>query len=373
MAIGLSQARHSGMTAATDEAGPRSFEYDALPGRVLFGRGAAAYHVKREMERLKVHRIMLIASPDRRELAVQLTIGIQDRIVEVYDGVRPHVPQEVAAAARAAAADAEADALLSVGGGSTTGTAKIVALTSGLPIVAVPTTYAGSEMTPVWGMTTGARKETGHSLAVLPRSVVYDPDLVNTIPIELATSSALNAMAHCVESLWTAAANPVSELAALEGARALTSGLRALSVGRSDEACEGLLYGAYLAGSAFAVAGSGLHHKLCHALGGAFALPHAQTHAVVLPHVLSFNASSLPRQMAALGAALGHGDPVIALTQLYREVGAPSALRDLGLSRAALDEAITIVSQKLPIENPRPISRTGVGNLLMDAYVGLLR
>lgn len=333
----------------------RDFAYDALPGRVVFARRAARERLAAEIERLGVERVMLIVGPGQRELAAELVVPFAGRVVVHYDQVRPHVPREVAEHAREAARRVKADALLSVGGGSTTGTAKIVALTQHLPVVAVPTTYAGSEMTPVWGMTTGTVKNTGRDLAVLPRVVVYDPELVETLPAALAVASALNAMAHCLESLWTSAA-PLVESMALDGARSLAAGLSAAAAGRP--AADALLYGAYLAGAAFASAGSGLHHRICHALGGGFDLPHAQTHAVVLPHVLAFNAPAVPAAMARLAPALGADDPVTGLRDLYRRCHAPRSLAEIGLARADLPRAIELVTARLPVDNPAPSGRT---------------
>lgn len=349
----------------------KSFVYESLPGRVVFARGASRSLLVEEVTRLNVSRVMVIAAESELELAERLIKPFADRVVGVYSNVKPHVPAEVADDARRAAEEHGADALLSIGGGSTTGTAKIVALTSGLPILAIPTTYAGSEMTPVWGLTTDSRKETGRDLKVLPRTVLYDPDLVETLPRELAVSSALNAMAHCVESLWTLAANPITSMMAIAGAKSLADGIRATE---KQEATSSTLYGAYLAGACFAVAGSGLHHKICHALGGAFNLPHADTHAIVLPQVLIFNQSAgqLGAEMKDLNAALGGttDSPADALQALYRDAGAPSRLADLGLTEKQREEAVDIIEGKLPIDNPRQVDRAAIDEILTNAFGG---
>lgn len=344
-----------------------SFTHTALPGRVVFGAGLSRSSLVEEVDRLGFTRIMLIATEREAELARELVQPLEDRVALVFDNVAPHVPSTVAAAARKAASECGVDGLLCVGGGSTTGTAKVVALVTGVPILAVPTTYAGSEMTPVWGMTTDGRKETGRDLAVLPVCVIYDPELVRTLPRQLAVASAMNAMAHCVEALWTPAANPVTNLMAVEGASALAKGLRATDEG---EASEALLFGAYLAGSSFAAAGSGLHHKICHVLGGAFDLPHAETHAVVLPQVTAFNAPALPAEMRALSHALGAGDAVAGLRALYAEADAPQSLKQLGVTPEQLAEAIDLVAERLPLANPRPVSRQDLADILTAAYSG---
>lgn len=346
------------------------FVYTALPSRVVFGSGSSRNQLADEVAALGLRRVMLIAAEAEAALADELSAPWADRIALRFSNVRPHVPDDVAAEARAAAAEHDVDGLVSIGGGSTTGTAKIVALTTGLPILAVPTTYAGSEMTPVWGMTTAARKETGIDRRVLPATVVYDPDLVATLPADLAVASGLNAMAHCVEAYWTPKSNPLIAAIATEGVRALGEGLRGVR-GEGDEAehaRQRLLYGAFLAGMSFAAAGSGLHHKICHALGGAFDLPHAQTHAVVLPHVLAFNEPSVPDAAAAIAGALGSTIAVEGLLALNAAIGAPRGLAELGLTETQLVEAIDIVAEKLPIDNPREVDQAAVAEILSGAF-----
>ena len=275
----------------------------------------------------------------------------------------------MADAARAAAAAARADLLLSIGGGSTTGTAKAVALTTGVAVLAVPTTYAGSEVTPVWGLTEGARKTTGTDVAVLPRCVVYDPELTRSLPAGLSAASGLNAMAHCVEAFWAPRCNPVSSLVAEEGIRALGRGLPAVVRDPVDPAVRSdLLYGAYLAGTAFAVAGSGLHHKICHVLGGAYDLPHARTHAIVLPHVLAFQAPAVPEVARRVGRALdGSDDGVGALRALTARLGIPAGLRDLGLREGDVEQVVDRVADAAPADNPRPLGREAIRGLLRAA------
>ncbi|KRF33775.1 Maleylacetate reductase [Yonghaparkia sp. Soil809] len=359
------------------------FRYASLPHRVIFGAGSSRTSLAAEVEALGAERLMVIASDRDTALVDELLAPWRDRVAVRFTGVRPHVPDSVAAEARRMAVDHRVDGLVSIGGGSTTGTAKIVALTTELPIIAVPTTYAGSEMTPMWGMTTAARKETGVDRRVLPATVVYDSDLVATLPVDLAVASGLNAMAHCVEAYWTEASNPIVRLIATEGVQALAEGLRGLAgterasgasaadAGTDTAAArERLLYGSFLAGMAFATAGSGLHHKICHALGGAFDLPHAQTHAVVLPHVLAFNAVAAPESAAMMARALGADDAVAGLRDLASAIGAPRGLAELGLTREQLTEAIDLVAGRLPIANPRPVDRADVEAILTGAFSG---
>lgn len=351
-------------------AAPR-FTYAGLPGRVVFGAGAARTELAGELERLGAERVLVVASRSAEPMARELTESWPGRVAGWFTGVRPHVPVDVADAARAAARDCGADTLLSVGGGSPVGTAKAVALTTALPIVAVPTTYAGSEMTPMWGLTEGERKRTGTDERVLPKVVVYDPELTVDLPAEVSAASGMNAMAHGVEAFWAPGRNPVSSLAAEESIRSLVRALPAVSAhGRDLGARTQALYGAFLAGSAFAVTGSGLHHKICHVLGGAYALPHAETHAVVLPYVLAFNAPAVPDEARRIASALDAADATEALRGLAVRLGIPRGLRDLGLRADQLDEAAGLVEPLVPPDNPRPADRAALRELLRAAWAG---
>ncbi|WP_419994442.1 maleylacetate reductase [Streptomyces boninensis] len=352
----------------------RAFTYDALPGRVVFGAGTARRVLVDEVDALGAGRILLVAGASGAGLGRELCAPFAGRVVGVFTEVRPHVPVEVAERARAAADGA--DLVLCVGGGSATGTAKAVALTTGLPIVAVPTTYAGSEVTPVWGLTEGARKTTGTDPRVLPRTVVYDPELTVGLPVAVAGASGLNAMAHCVEAFWAPRRNPVSSAVAEDGIRHLGAGLSGLAAERGGGAERAggarteLLLGAYLAGSAFAVAGSGLHHKICHVLGGAFDLPHAQTHAIVLPHALAFNAPAAPAATARIATALGRTDPARGLHELGAKLGVPTGLRELGLRKRDIDTVLDDITALAPADNPRAVTPAGLRGLLMAAWAG---
>ena len=352
----------------------RRFTYTALPGRVVFAAGAARVALAPEVERLGARRVLLIAAESKRALAEELTAALGDRVAGRFSEVRPHVPMPIAERARAAARDVDADALLCIGGGSATGTAKAVALESGLPIVAVPTTYSGSEMTPTWGLTEERRKTTGSDPRVLPRVVVYDPELTLQLPAAVTGPSAMNAMAHCVEALYAPGANPITALIAEEGIRALAGGVPG-AVARPDdlEHRSDTLYGAYLAGAAFAAAGSGLHHKVCHVLGGAYDLPHADLHTVMLPQVTSFQEPALPDVMVRVAQALGKNGrdgAAVGLYDLAAEIGAPTALRDIGMREEDLDAAVGLVLEKVPADNPRPVGEEDVRRLLEAAFAG---
>jgi maleylacetate reductase len=350
-----------------------AFTHVGLASRIVLGAGTLD-QVADEVDLLGVGRVLLIATKSARDWADLVERSLGDRFAGRIDEVRQHVPKEKADAARAKAAEVGATGIVAIGGGSAIGLAKAIALTAGgtgLPIIAIPTTYSGSEMTPVWGETEGGSKTTGTDLRVLPKTVVYDPVLSRELPLKVTAASVANALAHCVEATWTAKADPITEVTAIEGARALREGLLQVLENRIDlDARSNLLYGASLAGSALASAGTGLHHKLCHLLGGTYNLPHAETHAAVLPHVTALNAPAIPRAKARLEAALEVDDLAGGLFDLFTQAGVPTSLRDLGLTEAQVTEAAEkFTASGLPA-NPVPLNADTIAELLHDAWEG---
>lgn len=343
------------------------FDHETLPQRVSFAPGGAGGAVAAEIETLGAHRVMVVASPRDTALAHRLLKGVD--VALWHDEVVMHVPVDVADRARAAAKEHDIDAVVCIGGGSATGLAKAVALTTRVPIVAVPTTYAGSEATNVWGLTENGTKTTGVDRAVLPVAVIYDESLTSSLPRNMAIASGLNALAHCVDSLWAPRVDPIDTALSAEAMRALHSGLLALH-GDSASGHGDLLYGAYLAGVAFTSAGSGLHHKICHVLGGMFDLPHAQTHAVVLPHVLAFNAPNAPHAARTVADAFAAGDAVPALVDLCHRLGAPGSLRELGMPDNEIARAVDDVLAVAPPSNPTPVTTENITALLTAALEG---
>ena len=343
-----------------------SFTYEALPGRVVFGVGSVD-RLGEEVDRLGAGRVLAVAG---KRAVDGLVERLGDRCAGAFSDVQQHVPVELAARARALAGELRADCLVALGGGSATGLAKAVALDHQVPIVCVPTTYAGSEMTPIWGLTGPQGKQTGRDLRVLPRVVVYDPALTVDLPAEVTGPSGMNALAHCVEALYAPGANPITSLLAEEGMRVLASGLPlavaapADLAGRSDA-----LLGAWLAGAVLAVAGVGIHHRLCHLLGGAYGLPHAELHAVLLPHTARLMTPAVPAEMARVAAALGVADAAGGLWDLARRLGAPAGLAELGLSEAELDRVAELAAAKLG-DGPRPPGERELRALLDDAWRG---
>lgn len=351
------------MTA--DRAG---FVHDSPAQRVRFGGEGWSSHLRAELAERATQRVMLIASP--RTLAAHAGQVAEVPIALRWTDVAQHVPLETAEAARAAAASGGADVVVAFGGGSAVGLAKAVALTTGLPVVAIPTTYAGSEATRMWGITENRRKVTGVDARVLPETVVYDPALVRDLPRPLAVASAFNAMAHCIDSLWAPRADPLNAASAVEGLRRVAEGLRDLNGGHDPGAYGRLQLGAYLAARAFDSAGSGLHHKICHVLGGTYGLPHAQTHAVVLPQVTAFNLAAAPDAAERVARALGSSDALMALDALFAETGAPRALRDLGFRLDDVSDAARIIRDQVPASNPRPVAPADLELLLERAWAG---
>lgn len=349
-----------------------AFVMDSLPQRVVFGAGALA-RLGDELTALGVQRALLLCTPPQRALAERVAALLGSRSAGVFDGAAMHVPIEVARQARRAAAEAGADAAVALGGGSTIGLGKAIALESGLPIVAVPTTYAGSEMTPIYGLTDAGRKRTGRDARVLPRTVIYDPDLTHALPLPMTMASGLNAIAHAAEGLYAADANPMSDWMASEGIAAIGRALPALQAEPGDAAARAdALYGSWLCGKVLGSVGMGLHHKLCHTLGGSFNLPHAETHAIVLPHALAYNAEAAPRAMAAIANALqapACTSAGQAVHDLARRAGLPMSLRRIGLHERDLDRACELALQQ-QYPNPRPLEATALRALLQNAYEG---
>lgn len=344
------------------------FVYETLPTRVVFRPGALDT-LAEEVARIG-SRALVLATPEQRDIAEEAARRLGARAVGIFDRAVMHVPIETANAAAAEAARLGADCCVAIGGGSTTGLGKAIALAHGLPIIAVPTTYAGSEMTPIWGLTEDGVKKTGRDIKVLPRTAIYDPLLTLSLPPALSAASGMNAIAHAVEALYAENANPIVSLMAEESIRALARGLPAVvKAPRDVEARTEALYGAWLAGICLGSVGMALHHKLCHTLGGSFNLPHAETHTIVLPHAAAYNREAAAPALHRVARALGGEDAPQGLFALARVIGAPTALKDIGLPEAALDRAADLAVQN-PYYNPRPVTREGVRSLLDDAFFG---
>jgi alcohol dehydrogenase class IV len=347
----------------------RDFVYDQLACRVVFGAGTFD-KLATEVDRLGLSKLLVLSTPGQVKLAEEVARRLGARAAGLYPHARMHVPIETAQAARAEARRLGADGAVAIGGGSTIGLGKAIALESGLPIVAIPTTYAGSEMTPIYGLTEGGLKKTGRDVRVLPKTVIYDPELTLTLPAALSAASGMNAIAHCVEALYAHDGNPIISLMAEEGIRALAVALPRIKDKTKDlEARSDALYGAWLAGVALGAAGMALHHKLCHVLGG-FGLPHAETHSIVLPHALKYNSEAAPAAMRSISRALGEkADAAGAVWDLEKKLGLAMRLADVGMKQSDIERAAKIATEA-PYPNPRKVEYGPVLELLRGAYEG---
>ena len=346
-----------------------SFTFEAQASRVVFGAGCLD-QLEHEVERLECSRAMLISTPGRTEIVSRARDLLREKAVEVFDRAVPHVPQHIAVAARECAAGSQADVIVALGGSSSIGVAKAVSLTTSVPIVAVPTTYGGSEMTSIWGMTQEGRKETGRNPRVQPRVVIYDPDLTLSLPARTTASSGLNAMAHCIEALYAVDANALTTSAALEGLRLLASSLPLLSATPHDRAQRAdALRGAWLAGYSLGTVQMALHHKLCHAIGGAFDLPHAETHAALLPYTTAYNRDHAIEAMRLASKVLGVEDTPSEILAIARNINAPLSLREIGMRKEDLQHAVDLALER-QYPNPAPVTERGLTVLLEAAYQG---
>lgn len=350
------------------------FVYDAAAVRVVFGAGSLA-NLADEIDRLGCSRALILCTPGRAGFARRVAASLGTRVAGVHAEAVMHVPVEVAEAAGEAARRANADCTVAIGGGSAVGLGKAIALRTGLPQIAVPTTFAGSEMTAVWGQTENGVKRTGRDPRVLPRTVIYDSILLASLPDAIAAPSGMNALAHCIEALYAVDTNPVVSLFAEDGIRALAQGLPEIASGKPllrPGALARAQYGCWMASMALNGASVALHHKLCHTLGGALDLPHAETHSAVLPYATAFNADAAPEAMRRAALALGaFGTEGAArgLHALATAIGAPTSLRALGVARDRLP-AIADLATRAPYPNPRPVDRDALLELLEQAWQG---
>lgn len=347
----------------------QSFNHESHGGRVVFGSGSLET-LPAILDSLGVARALLITTPEQAELGRRIDRVLGTRSAGMLAKAVMHVPVEVARDAVRAMRESGADACIAAGGGSTIGLAKAIALEADLPIIALPTTYAGSEMTPLYGLTEAGVKKTGKDWRVLPRCVVYDPALTLTLPVKLSVTSGMNAIAHAVEGLYAHDGSPIYSLMAEEGIRAIASALPRLYASPADVEARGdALYGAWLCGTVLGNVQMGVHHKICHTLGGTFNLPHAEVHTVILPYALGYNAAHAPHALARVGRAIGAADAIAGLRGLIDSLDAPRSLREIGMPRDGIDRAADLIVEKA-YPNPRPIERHAIRALLERAYEG---
>ncbi|WP_416358113.1 maleylacetate reductase [Aureimonas phyllosphaerae] len=347
----------------------RDFVYNAHPARVIFGSGTLA-RLPEEVERLGLSRVLVVATPEQDADARRIKDRIGERAAGIFAGARMHTPTDVTAKAMEVVTAERIDGLVAVGGGSTTGLAKAIALRTDLPQIVAPTTYAGSEMTPILGETENGRKVTKSDPRILPEVVIYDVDLTLTLPVAMSVTSGMNAIAHAVEALYAREANPIVSMMAERAVAAIAAALPIIHDRPDDrDARSEALFGAWLCGVCLGSVGMALHHKICHTLGGTYNLPHAETHTAVLPHALAYNADAAPETMQALRRALSTEDPAGTLFDLSRTLGATMALERLGLLERAVDEVPDLILAN-PYWNPAALDRYALRRLVANAFSG---
>ncbi|KAF2454329.1 maleylacetate reductase [Lineolata rhizophorae] len=356
-----------------------SFEYNGNPSRVIFGSGSIQ-KLPAELARQKLSSPIIVSTPEQTshaELVRDILSKAKDGPVAaagIYSKAAMHTPAHVTEDAVAFSKKSGADSVVSIGGGSTTGLGKAISFLSGIPHVVIPTTYAGSEVTPVLGETKDGKKTTKSDPKILPGTVIYDVDLTMSLPPGLSATSGVNAIAHAVETLYSRTTSPITNLFAIEGISALANSLPIItSTDASDvPARTAAQYGAWLCGVCLGTVGMALHHKLCHALGGSFNMPHAETHTVVLPHALAYNVAAMPDDLKArLAGALpgSDGDPVKGLNVLLTRLGVKRGLKEFGLREEDVDRAAEIATSN-PYWNPRPVEREKIRELIRRAWAG---
>ncbi len=347
----------------------QNFIYNAQPGRVLFGAGTLR-QLPKKVERLGLQSVLVLSTPQQDEQAASVAALIGNKSAGVFAGAIMHIPVSVTERALEIVSEKRVDGLIAVGGGSTTGLGKAIALRTDLPQLVIPTTYAGSEMTPILGETAGGRKITQSSSQVLPEVVIYVADLTMTLPVSFSVSSGVNAIAHAVEALYAQDRNPITSMMAAAGIRSLFQSLPAIAQDPSSkDARSAALYGAWLCGVCLGSVGTALHHQICHTLGGSFGLPHAETDVAVLPHALRYNEVAAPEALATLRQLVEHEDPARALFDQAQSLGADMALKNFGMPAEGVGMAVDLTLENA-YWNPRPLEKEDLHRLVANAYVG---
>ncbi|KAI5461883.1 putative maleylacetate reductase [Mariannaea sp. PMI_226] len=352
----------------------KAFEYNILPNRVIFGSGSVK-KLPAEIKRLNLFRPLILCTPGKANYALRLSDIMQAASITVagiFPHAIPHTPVRVTEEATAVFESVAADCVVSIGGGSVVGLGKAVSIRTEIPHISIPTTYSGSEMTPILGETHNGHKITRSDPKILPTVVLYDPDLTMTLPPAICSTSGVNAIAHAIEALYAKNGNPITSMLALEGIKALAEALpQIVQDPLSQPPRNRALYGAWLCGTVLGSSSMGLHHKLCHVLGGSFALPHAETHAIVLPHALSYNAPAIPEQMAKLATIFpgSNGDALNGLDLLLEQLQLPRGLKDLGMKDSDIDIAAEIATGN-EYPNPRALEPECIRELIRRAWAG---
>lgn len=345
------------------------FEYQGSSAHILFGSGSRR-RVGDAISELNCKRALVLSTPQQAQGARALADALGNNVAGLFTRAAMHTPVEITEQALEAMRSCDADCTVAFGGASTTGLGKAIAYRLDTPQIAIPTTYAGSEVTPILGQTAEGRKETVRNASILPEIVIYDPELTLGLPVSMSVASGFNAMAHAAEALYARDRNPISSLMAIEGLRALAQALPRIVEAPTDlPARSNALYGAWLCGTVLGTVGMSLHHKLCHVLGGSFDLPHAETHAIILPHAIAFNEPAAFEELRPIADIFGGAPPGAALHEFAARVGAPTALKNLGMREEDLDRAAGIAIEN-PYWNPREVTYGAIRALLGAAWRG---
>ncbi|KAG0159021.1 Maleylacetate reductase, putative [Penicillium digitatum] len=348
-----------------------AFEYNPNTGRVIFGSGTL-HKLPDEISRLQVKAPLVLSTPQQVSQAEKVKEVLKDQIAGSFRQAVMHTPTSVTDEAVEYAKTQGADSVISIGGGSTIGLGKAISIRTGLPHICIPTTYAGSEMTPILGETANGLKKTRSDPEILPGTVIYDVDLTMTLPAAMSATSGVNAIAHAVEALYARNTNPIINMMALEGIQALASSLPEIIENPSSQSARSkALYGAWLCGTCLGSVGMSIHHKLCHTLGGSFNLPHAETHTAVLPHAISYNAPYIPEAMKQLADVLpdSNGDAIHGLNVLLTKLEVKRGVKDFGMKEEEIDKAADSAISNA-YWNPRPIERAPIRELLRRVWAG---
>jgi maleylacetate reductase len=345
------------------------FVYEGRPQRIIFGPGRLA-EAPDVVRTIGGSRALVLSTPEQSETAERVASALGPLSIGKFPGAVMHTPVEVTEKAIGVYQSLKADCVVSVGGGSTTGLGKAIALRNDAPQLVIPTTYAGSEVTNLLGETAGGEKKTQRSSKILPEAVIYDVELTLSLPPKLSATSGMNAMAHAVEALYAKDKNPITSMMAEEGLFAFASSLKRIVDDPNDrDARISAQYGAWLCGMCLANTTIAIHHKLCHVLGGTFDLPHAETHAIVLPHAVAYNAPATPEAMSKIASAIGVSDAATGLYDLAKSLKIPLSLKDIGMPADGIDRVVEL-ALKDPYWNPRPLERVGIRALIKQAYEG---
>lgn len=346
-----------------------TFRYTGLPANVIFGSGTISLLAK-ELIKLNITRTLIVTTAFQSDEAIKLQKILGEKTNAIFTKAAMHTPVNVTERALTVFKKFGADGIIALGGGSSIGLSKALALRTGAPQIVIPTTYAGSEMTPILGQTEDGKKTTQKTLKVLPDVVIYDVDYTLSLPLKMTVTSGVNAIAHAVEALYAEDTNPILALLAEEGIAKLTNALPHILECPDDLTFRSdALQGAWLCAICLGSGGVALHHKLCHVIGGMFDLPHAETHTVILPHAIAYNEPSILKTMDVLKRAMNTDKPAEKLFDIAKQSAVPTSLKELGMPQDGIDKVINQVMDN-PYYNPRPLKADALKVLLQNAWHG---